>query len=119
MTISCFIQYKIDPFQLDAFHQYAKTWGLIIPKCGGKLLGYFLPHEGTNDVAFGIISFANLAEYELYRSKLKLDPIGKANFEFAQKHQFILQETRTFLKVVPETFLALDSHANFAQDKSI
>jgi len=104
MALTCFIQYQIDPFKLAAFKQYAENWGTIIPACGGELLGYFLPHEGSNNTAFGLISFDSLAAYEAYRLKLKEDPAGKANFEFAQREKFILQETRSFLKVVPETY---------------
>src|ERR1700730_11549793 len=65
MKITCFIRYQIDPFQRDAFKQYAENWGRIIPRCGGHLVGYFLPHEGTNDVAWGLIAFDSLAAYEL------------------------------------------------------
>ena len=62
MTV-CFIRYQIDPFQREAFEEYAKTWGDIIPRCGGNLLGYFLPDEGTNDIAWGLIAFDSLAVY--------------------------------------------------------
>ena len=64
MTITCVIRYQIDPFQRDAFKKYAENWGRIIPRCGGHLVGYFLPHEGTNDVAWGLIAFDSLASYE-------------------------------------------------------
>jgi len=53
MTITCFIRYQIDPFQSAAFRNYAGNWGRIIPRCGGHLVGYFLPHEGTSDIAWG------------------------------------------------------------------
>ena len=85
MTITCFIRYQIDPFQRDAFRQYAESWGRIIPRCGGDLVGYFLPHEGTNDVAWGLIAFDSLAAYEAYRARLKADPEGRANFAFAHE----------------------------------
>lgn len=98
--ITCFIRYEIDPFQRAAFREYADNWGRIIPRCGGNLLGYFLPHEGTNDVAWGLISFDSLASYEAYRARLKADPEGRANFEFAQQRRFILREQRTFLENV-------------------
>jgi len=104
MKITCFIEYKIDPFKVELFKQYAKNWGNIIPSCGGELLGYFLPHEGSNYTAFGLISFESLAEYEKYRVRLKADPAGQDNFLFAQQEQFILEEKRSFLTVVPETF---------------
>ena len=112
MSVVCFIQYEIDPFQIDKFKQYAEAWGHIIPACGGNLVGYFLPHEGTNYEAFGIISFESLGEYEQYRARLKLDIEGKNNFEYAQKNKFILSEKRTFLKDVPATFMKLSTMNN-------
>ena len=99
-TIICHIQYQIDPFQLGAFEQYAKTWLTVIPACGGELMGYFLPHEGTNDIAHAMIGFESLAAYEAYRARLRQDAAGRANFEFAQRHKFILRETREWVKLV-------------------
>jgi NIPSNAP protein len=103
MTITCFIRYRIDPFQRAAFKEYAERWGRIIPRCGGHLVGYFLPHEGTNDVAWGLISFKSLAAYETYRRRLKDDAEGRANFGIAQSLRFILSEERTFLEAVDST----------------
>ena len=100
MGITCFIRYEIDPFQRDAFEQYAGNWGRIIPRCGGHLLGYFLPHEGTNNIAWALVSFDSLASYEAYRARLKADPEGAANFRFAQEKRFILSEERTFLEAL-------------------
>src|SRR4051812_6217478 len=107
MQVTCFIRYQIDPFQRDAFREYAQHWGRIIPRCGGQLLGYFLPHEGTNDVAWGLIGFDSLAAYEAYRARLKADPEGRANFERAQKARFILREERTWCELVPGTSSSL------------
>lgn len=103
MNITCFIRYQIDPFQREAFRRYAENWGRIIPRCGGRLIGYFLPHEGSNDIAWGLIGFDSLAAYEGYRSRLKADPEGRANFEWAQAERFILREERSFCEVVSET----------------
>ena len=100
MTITVFIRYQIDPFKRDQFEAYAKRWLTIIPKCGGNLLGYWMPHEGTNNVAMGLISFESLAAYEAYRARLKADTEGRANFEFAECERFILSEERTFLRQV-------------------
>lgn len=100
MDITCFIRYQIDPFQRDAFRRYAENWARIIPRCGGRLLGYFMPHEGTNDIAWGLIGFDSLAAYETYRTTLKADAEGRANFEWAQRDRFILREERTFLEPV-------------------
>ena len=103
MTITCFIRYQIDPFQRDAFKKYAENWGRIIPRCGGDLVGYFLPDEGTNDLAWGLISFNSLASYEAYRAHLRSDPEARENFALAQSKRLILREERTFLEVVEGT----------------
>jgi hypothetical protein len=100
MTISVFIRYQLDPFKRDQFEQYAKKWMTIIPKCGGELVGYWMPHEGTNNVAFALISFESLAAYEAYRARLRKDADGVATFQFAEKERFILAEERTFLRRV-------------------
>jgi hypothetical protein len=101
--IVCLIRYQIDPFQQEAFKRYAENWGRIIPRCGGHLIGYFLPHEGTNDIAWGLIAFARLAAYEEYRARLKSDPEGRENFAMAEKQRLILREERNFTEVVDGT----------------
>lgn len=103
MTVTCLIRYRIDPFQRDAFERYAEAWGRIIPRCGGHLIGYFLPHEGSNDVAWGLVGFDSLAAYERYRAALKADVEGRANFEMARSLRFILREERTWLEDVSST----------------
>lgn len=103
MTITCFIRYQIDPFQREEFKKYAENWGGIIPRCGGHLVGYFLPHEGTNDVAWGLIAFESLAAYEKYRARLKSDKEARENFAMAQSKRIILREERTFVEVVEGT----------------
>ena len=104
MKITCFIRYQIDPFQREAFKQYAENWGRIIPRCGGHLVGYFLPHEGTNNIAWGLIAFDSLAAYEAYRTRLKSEPEAIENFSMAQTKRFILSEERTFVEIVDGTF---------------
>ena len=104
MQITCFIRYQIDPVQRDAFKKYAQNWGRIIPRLGGQLIGYFLPDEGTNDVAWGLVAFDSLAAYETYRARLKSDPEALANFSMAQSERIILREERTFTEVVDGTF---------------
>ena len=61
MRVTCIIRYEIDPYQKDAFKQYAVNWGRIIPRCGGDLIGYFLPYEGTNNIGWALIAFESLA----------------------------------------------------------
>lgn len=103
MKITCVIRYQIDPFQRDAFKKHAENWGRIIPRCGGHLIGYFLPHEGTNDVAWGLIAFESLAAYEAYRARLKADPGARENFNMAQTKRVIVREERNFVEVVDGT----------------
>jgi len=105
MTITCLIRYQIDPSQREAFKKYAENWGRIIPRCGGQLVGYFLPYEGTNDVAWGLIAFDSLASYEKYRARLKADPEAQENFAVVQSKKVILREERNFVEVVEGTFL--------------
>jgi NIPSNAP len=104
MRVTCVIRYEIDPFQRDEFKKYAENWGCIIPRCGGQLIGYFLPYEGTNNVAWGLIAFDSLASYESYRARLKSDREALENFALAQDKRFILREERNFVEVVEGTF---------------
>jgi hypothetical protein len=96
----CHIRYQLDPFKRKEFEEYARNWLTIIPRCGGDLLGYFMPHEGTNDVAHAMIGFESLAAYEVYRARLREDRDGIANFAFAERERFILREERAFLRHV-------------------
>lgn len=100
MTVTVFIRYQLDPFKRHLFEEYARRWLSIIPDCGGNCLGYWMPHEGTNTIAFGLISFESLAAYETYRARIKADDAGAANFQFAEANKFIVAEERTFLRQV-------------------
>ena len=108
MKVTCVIRYEIDPFQRDEFRKYAENWGRIIPRCGGELVGYFLPYEGTNNVAWGLIAFDSLTAYEAYREKLKSDSEALDNFAFAQTKRLILREERNFVEAVESTSLFRD-----------
>ena len=112
MPLTCFIRYEIDPFKREHFRRYAEEWGRIIPRCGGHLLGYFLPSEGTNYEAWGLISFPSLAAYEAYRKRLRADAEGRANFEFAQQERFIVREERTFTEVVDAAYLRASDYSD-------
>lgn len=100
MAVTVFIRYQLDPFKREMFEQYAKRWNTIIPKCGGDLIGYWMPHEGTNNIAYALISFEDLAAYENYRARLRADPEGVANFGYAEENKMILVEERSFLRKV-------------------
>lgn len=100
MNVTCLIRYQIDPFQLEAFEEYARNWGTIIPRCGGNLVGYFMPSEGTNDIAYALIGFDSIASYERYRERLRADEEGRRNFAMAQSKRLILREERSFVRFV-------------------
>ena len=104
MRITCLIRYQIDPFQKEAFKQYAENWGRIIPRCGGYLIGYFLPYEGTNDVAWGLIAFDSLNAYEVYKTRLKADEEARQNFAAVFSKRVILREERNFVEIANGTF---------------
>ena len=112
MTLTCFIRYEIDPFKRELFRQYCVEWGRIIPRCGGHLVGYFLPSEGTNYEAWGLISFPSLAAYEAYRARLRADAQARANFEFAQRERFIVREERTFTEAVDGAYLRASEYSD-------
>lgn len=104
MSIVCIIRYEIDPYQRDAFKEYAARWGRIIPRCGGALIGYFLPWQGTNYVGWGIIGgFDSLSSYERYQERLQQDAEARDNFRFAHDKRFIVREERSFVEVVDGT----------------
>jgi len=109
MTITCVIRYEIDPFQKEAFREYAENWGRIIPRCGGRLVGYFLPLEGTNDVAWGLIGFDSLAAYEAYRARLRTDADARENFAMAERKRLILREERNFVEAVDGTLCGVSA----------
>lgn len=98
--LTCVIRYHIDPMKKAEFEQYARNWGQAIPRCGADLIGYYAPHEGSSTLAYGMYNIGSLADYEAYRARLSADPLGRENYEFAQKEGFLLREDRTFLKLV-------------------
>ena len=100
MAVTVFIRYQLDPFKRAMFGEYARRWLTIIPRCGGDPVGYWMPHEGTNNIAFALICFENLGAYESYRARLRGDREAMANFDFAEQNKFILAEERTFLREV-------------------
>jgi NIPSNAP protein len=100
--LTCIIRYHIDPARKQQFNTYAENWGTAIPRCGADLVGYYTPHEGSATLAYGIYNVASLADYESYRARLAADPLGRKNFDFAQKERFILREDRTFLRRIPD-----------------
>jgi hypothetical protein len=98
------ITYKLDPYKLPEFEAYAQKWLEVIPQCGGDLVGYWMPHEGTNFEAVAMISFESLAAYEAYRAALRKNAEGVANFTRSQEQKFILEERRQWLRKVEKAW---------------
>jgi hypothetical protein len=96
--LTCCIRYTLDPHRLADFERYARRWPPIILRCGGKLIGYYLPKEGANNHALALIDFESLAAYEIYRTRLAADPEAQENRAHAEQTRCILVEDRTFLR---------------------
>lgn len=97
--ITCFIRYEIDPYRKDAYEEYARNWGRVIPACGADLIGYFAPHEGSSTTAYGVYTVDSLAAYEAYRKRLLDHPLGRENYEFSRRERFLVKEDRIFLRL--------------------
>ena len=98
--VTCYLRYVIDPHKLAEFETYARMWIPLVDKLGGRHHGYFLPHEGPNDVAIALFSFPSLAAYETYRERLAADPDNRESIRRAEESGCILVEDRAFLERV-------------------
>lgn len=100
--ITCYLKYVIDPYQVKEFEQYAKMWIPLVNKLGGTHHGYFLPHEGANNIAYALFSFPSLADYEKYRYNMAVDEECQQAFEFANQNKCIISYERSFMRPVFE-----------------
>lgn len=100
--ITCYLRYIIDPYKIAAFEEYAKLWIPLVNKFGGIHHGYFLPHEGANNIAYALFSFPSLAAYEDYREKIKTDHHCIEAFKHAEKTRCIVSYERSFMKPIFE-----------------
>ena len=94
--VTCFLKYEIDPFKLDEFEYYAKLWIPLVQKFGGQHHGYFLPHEGANNIALALFSFSSLAEYEQYRLDASQDLDCINAYKYAEETRCIIRYERSF-----------------------
>ncbi len=100
--ITCYLRYVIDPFKRKEFEHYAKLWIPLVEKFGGKHHGYFLPHEGPNNIAIALFTFPSLAEYEIYREKAAEDSECQSAMEYYRKTKCFLSFERSFMEPVFE-----------------
>lgn len=100
--ITLSIRYTIDPRKRGDFERYARALGIVIPRCGGELVGYWMPtlFAGPTNIAIALIDFPSLAAYEQYRERLARDGDNVEGVRRAQESGCILVEDRTFLQRV-------------------
>ena len=96
--VTCYLRYVIDPYKLAEFEKYAKMWIPLVNKLGGTHHGYFLPHEGTNNIALALFSFPSLAAYEDYRTRMWQDAECRAAFRYAEETRCVVSYERSFMK---------------------
>jgi hypothetical protein len=98
--ITLSIRYQIDHNKLRDFEAYAKSLAEPIRRCGGDLIGYFLPTRfaGRTNEALALIDFPDLATYERYREALGKDPANAASIAQVESTGCILCEDRGFLQ---------------------
>lgn len=96
------IRYTLDIHKLSDFEKYARNWLEPIRRCGGTLIGYFLPTKiaGPTNFALALINFPTLAAYEQYRDALMRDPDAVANVKFADNSGCIVLEDRLVMQQV-------------------
>lgn len=100
--VTCYLRYIIDPFKLEEFEHYGKLWIPLVAKFGGNHHGYFMPSEGTSNVALALFTFPSLALYEEYRAKSFQDPQCQAAFKYAEETRCIISYERSFFRPVFE-----------------
>ncbi len=98
--ITCYLRYVIDPYKIADFEEYGRLWLPLVNKMGGVHHGYFLPHEGPNNIGYALFSFPSLAEYEAYRARIPNDPECQKAMELAEKTRCILSFERSFMRPI-------------------
>lgn len=96
--ITCYIEYRIDMYQVAEFETYARMWIPLVERFGGVHHGYYLPHESDSDLAVALFSFPSLAVYETYRKRSMEDPDCQAAYAFAESTRCIVGYRRQFLR---------------------
>ena len=94
------IRYVIEARKHKEFEEYARHWPRPIRRCGGKLIGYFLPTKsgGPTNIALALIEFPSVAAHEEYRQALGRDPEAQENLARSQQSGCIISEERSFLE---------------------
>src|SRR5439155_14213039 len=98
--ITCYLRYVIDSDKVAAFEEYGRLWIPLVERFGGRHHGYFLPHEGANNVALALFSFPSLTAYEQYRLASASDAECQRAYEFAKQTRCIVSYERSFMRPV-------------------
>ncbi|HTB73445.1 MAG TPA: NIPSNAP family protein [Polyangiaceae bacterium] len=98
--ITCYLRYIVDPFKLSEFETYGRMWIPLVEKLGGTHHGYFMPHEGTSNVALAMFSFPSLAAYETYRTNAQSDPECQAAMRYYEQTRCFISYERSFMRPV-------------------
>lgn len=92
------MRYEIDPDQIEAFERFARRWIELVNQHGGTHHGYFLPDEGASDIAYALLSFPSLADYERYRQGFSVDPEFIDADRIRDESGCVRRYERTFLR---------------------
>ena len=97
------IRYTLDPNRLESFRRYVENEQPVICKSGGRITGYYLPTDfaGPTNIAYGLIDFEALDEYERYRQALAEDPAHRSNVAELIASGAVLNMDRAFIRRHP------------------
>lgn len=98
--VTCYLRYVLDPFKLKEFETYGKMWIPLVEKFGGQHHGYFMPGEGTSNVALALFSIPSLAAYEAYRAQVASDAECQAAVRYYEETKCFLSYERSFFRPV-------------------
>jgi len=96
------IRYVLDPNRAAHFRTYAQNEQPVIERCGGRIVGYWVPtdYAGPNHVGYGLIEFESLSDYELYRKRLAEDSVHEVNAEALTLSRVIVSMERSLIERV-------------------
>ncbi|MGY3686710.1 NIPSNAP family protein [Vibrio coralliilyticus] len=100
--VTCYIRYVINPKKVKEFEEYAKMWIPLVEKFGGQHNGYFLPSEGSSNIALALFTFESLTAYDEYRNKSFQDEACMKAFKFAEETDCVVSYERSFFRPVFE-----------------
>jgi hypothetical protein len=97
--ITLFLRYTFNPNKIRDFRTYVDAELEPIRRCGGQIIGYFLPTEfaGPTNEACGLIDFESLAAYEQYRAALANDAAHKTNAARLEESGAIVSVNRSLI----------------------